>query len=106
MQLSHKLLVGMVLGLLAGCDDGPRTRTPPVGATGETVEDLRNRRRENGTFADENPARPFDSEFDRTDFGESGRQETLRPDAARDAARAAEEAEDLRDAAADRPRRP
>lgn len=106
MQLSCKLLVGLTLGLLAGCDDGPRTRTPPASSSGETVEDLRNRRRQDGTFADDSPTRPFDSSFDRPDFGAPGRQETLRPDTSRDAARAAEEAEDLRDAAADRPRRP
>ena len=92
-------LMLLTLGLLAGCDEPAKPKRPPASATeGESAEDLRERRR-SGTS---NPAKQDDEE---RFVEEPRREERRRPDSGKRQAAAADEAEDARDAEADRPTR-
>jgi hypothetical protein len=97
-------LLGFILASvsmpLAGCDEPARPKRPPTNnATEETTDDLRNRRRSGSSTWDEQ------ADAERRDADDPRREERRRPEYQGRVSTAAEEAEDERDAAADRPTR-
>lgn len=101
----RNVLLGLMLlsavGPLLGCDEPARPKRPPANSNAEeTTDDLRERRRAGSTF-DDDATRDGDDRY--ADQGD--REERRRPDFRDRQSTAAEEAEDERDAAADRPTR-
>ncbi len=90
-------------GLLAGCDDPPRSRRPPADSAPadsapDSTDALRERRR-SGSATTDDSVRQADDRY----LEPSSREERRRPDIGRGATSAADAAEDQRDADADRP---
>jgi hypothetical protein len=84
-----------------GCDEPARPRRPPADTSaGESTDDIRSRRRGGARVED-------DEKVEDERFADQGlREERRRPDYRGRESTAAEDAEDARDAAADRPTRP
>jgi hypothetical protein len=81
-----------------GCDEPARPKRPPADASSdESTEDFRDRRRSGSTIGDDRE-KPEDRYAD-----DPPREERRRPDFRNRESSAAEEAEDERDADADRP---
>lgn len=96
----------LATGLLMGCDTTTKPRRPPADDSAETIDDLRERRR--GNAADDlepSPTSGGERYADERLPGESHREERRRPDFRDRETSVAEEAEDQRDADADRPLR-